>query len=95
MVYKVVTFQALREHLRCRRSGSPAPAGGATPDEDLPADFETRRTEHYASLRKPLDPEAFIIGLREEMRAELDAMHDALPAWTGCRSPGDARPPSS
>ena len=33
---------------------------------------------YYASLRKPLNP-AFIGGLREGMRAELDALHDALP----------------
>ena len=29
--------------------------------------------------RKPLDPDEFITGLCEEMRAELDALHDALP----------------
>jgi hypothetical protein len=29
--------------------------------------------------RKPLDPDEFITGLREEMRAELGALHDALP----------------
>jgi hypothetical protein len=29
--------------------------------------------------RKPLDPDEFITGLREEIRAELDARHDALP----------------
>lgn len=49
------------------------------PDDDLPHDFEARQAEHYASLRKPLDPAAFIAGLREEMRTELDALHDALP----------------
>jgi hypothetical protein len=51
----------------------------ARPDEDLPADFDVRRAEHYASLRKPLDPAAFITGLREEMRAELDVLQEALP----------------
>ena len=79
MVYEVVTFQALREHLRCKEIWITGADRWRNPDEDLPADFETRRAEHYASLRKPLDPSAFITELREEMRAELDALHDALP----------------
>ena len=79
MVYEVVTFQALREHLRCKEIWITGADRWRNPDEDLPADFEIRRAEHYASLRKPLDPAAFITGLREEMRAELDALHDALP----------------
>jgi hypothetical protein len=79
MVYEVVTFQALREHLRCKEIWITGADWWRNPDQDLPADFEARRAEHYASLRKPLDPAAFITGLREEMRAELDALHDALP----------------
>ena len=79
MAYEVVTLQALREHLRCKEIWITGANRWRNPDEDLPADFETRRAEHYASLRKPLDPSAFITELREEMRAELDALHDALP----------------
>jgi hypothetical protein len=93
MVYEVVTFQALREHLRCKEIWI---TGAGNPDDDLPHDFEVRPAEHYASLRKPLAPAAFIAGLREEMRSELNALHDALPVWTGRRSPGGgARAPSS
>ena len=49
------------------------------PDEDLPADFEQRRGEHYKALEKPLDPAEFIDAVRSELRAELDALHEALP----------------
>lgn len=49
------------------------------PDEDLPADFEDRRTEHYQTLGKPLDAGAFIEDLRTEMAGELAALNDALP----------------
>jgi hypothetical protein len=49
------------------------------PDEDLPADFDQHRAEHYQALRKPLDPSAFIDEVREEMRQELAALDDALP----------------
>jgi hypothetical protein len=41
-------------------------------------DFAERRTEHYAELRKPLDPAVFITELREEMRHEMQALNDAL-----------------
>ena len=44
------------------------------PDEDLPADFDGRRVEHYAALRKPIDASEFIDQLRHEMRTELDAL---------------------
>jgi len=49
------------------------------PDEDLPKDFETRRAEHYASLRKPLDPAEFSGALREEMTTALAELNDTLP----------------
>ena len=78
-VYEVVTFQALRDHLRCKEIWITGADRWRNPDKDLPADFETHRAQHYASLRKPLDPSAFITDLREEMRAELDALHGALP----------------
>ena len=32
-------------------------------------------------MRKPLDPTEFVDELREEMRAELDALHAALPRY--------------
>ena len=49
------------------------------PDEDLPRDFDLRRTEHYQALRKPLDASMFIDALQSEMRAELGALNDAMP----------------
>ncbi|MPY85892.1 MAG: hypothetical protein GEV00_22030, partial [Actinophytocola sp.] len=79
MVYEVCTFQALREQLRCKEIWVDGADKWRNPAEDLPAEFEERRVEHYQALRKPLDPTEFIDGLREEMRAELDALHQALP----------------
>ena len=68
MVYEVVTFQALRDQLRCKEIWVVGADRWRNPDEDLPADFEARRAEHYRELRKPLDPAAFIDELREEMQ---------------------------
>jgi len=79
MVYEVATFQALREQLRCKEIWVVGADRWRNPDEDLPADFETHRTEHYRELRKPLDPTAFLDEVREEMTTELDTLDQALP----------------
>ena len=79
MVYEVATFQALREQLRCKEIWVTGAGRWRDPDEDLPKDFEARREEHYATLRKPLDPAEFIGGLRQEMESALAALDDELP----------------
>ncbi len=78
-VYEACVFQALRERLRCKEIWVIGAHEWRNPDEDLPADFENHRAEHYDKLRKPLDPTVFTAGLREEMRSELAALNDALP----------------
>lgn len=79
MVYEVVTFQALREQLRCKEIWVVGAASWRNPEEDLPADFEERRGENYGELRKPLDPAVFIHELRSEMITELEQLNDSLP----------------
>ncbi|MGI5122168.1 hypothetical protein ACQEU5_21915 [Marinactinospora thermotolerans] len=79
MVYEVATFQALREQLRCKEVWVLGAGRWRNPDEDLPADFASRRAEHYTELRKPRDPKAFTRALRTEMEAELGALDAALP----------------
>jgi Tn3 transposase DDE domain len=79
MVYEVCTFQALRDQLRCKEIWVVGADKWRNPAEDLPTDFEERRVEHYEALRKPLDGSEFIAAMQAEMRAELDALHAALP----------------
>ncbi|MDN5918863.1 MAG: Tn3 family transposase, partial [Pseudonocardia sp.] len=81
MVYEVATLQALREELRCKEIWVVGADKWRNPAADLPTDFDERRVEHYAALRKPLDPTEFIEGLRQEMHDELDALHTALPSY--------------
>ncbi len=77
-VYECGVFQALREKLRCKEIWVAGAEKWRNPDLDLPADFEARRAENYAQLRKPLDPRRFTGELREELDAELSALNDAL-----------------
>ena len=78
-VYEACVFQALRERLRGKEIWVVGAHEWRNPDEDLPADFETHRVEHYDKLHKPLDPAAFTAQLRDEMRTELAALNAALP----------------
>jgi hypothetical protein len=80
MVYEVVTFQALREQLRCKEIWVVGADSWRNPDEDLPQDFEQRRSENYRELRKPLDPTVFIADLRQEMTDALTALNTAVPS---------------
>ncbi|MER5587343.1 Tn3 family transposase [Streptomyces asoensis] len=79
MVYEVATFQALREQLRCKEVWVVGAGRWRNPDEDLPADFEARRSKHYGELRKPLDAAVFITSLRQEMEQALASIDEALP----------------
>ena len=78
-VYEIATFQALRDGLRCKDIWVVGADRWRNPDEDLPGDFEERRTKHYQALRKPLDAGAFVMQVRDELRGELKALNDALP----------------
>jgi TnpA family transposase len=82
-VYEVCVFAALRDRLRCKEIWVVGAEKWRNPEQDLPADFEQHRAEHYASLSKPLDPAAFVAELQDEMRHELGLLNDQLPdlAW--------------
>jgi len=49
------------------------------PDDDLPSDFEVRRTTYYETLKHPLNSETFIANLQQEMRNALAMLDKGLP----------------
>jgi TnpA family transposase len=71
ITYEICALQALREQLRCKEIWVEGADRYRNPDEDLPADFETRRDEHYAALGLPRDADAFIARVRTEMTEAL------------------------
>lgn len=78
-VYEVCLFRALRERLRCKEIWVKGADRWRNPDQDLPADFDTRRSHYYAELSRPVDPEQFIGPLRQEMTSEMIALQRELP----------------
>ena len=87
MVYEVATFQALRDQLRCKEIWVVGADKWRNPDEDLPADFEDRRVEHYARLRKPLDPPSSSTGCGPRCAPNWRPCTTRCRRWTGWRSP--------
>ncbi|MDQ2847575.1 MAG: Tn3 family transposase, partial [Actinomycetota bacterium] len=78
-VYEICVFQALRDRLRCKEIWVIGADQWRNPDEDLPADFDNHRVEHYARLQQPLDAKAFITGLRGELEEALATLNEAAP----------------
>ena len=78
-VYECAVFQTLREQLRCKEVWVHGAYKWRNPDLDLPRDFEEKRADNYAALRKPREATRFTTELVEEMHAELAALNDALP----------------
>lgn len=62
----------LREQLRCKEIWVVGADRYRNPDEDVPADFESRRAVYYAALGLPRDADVFVDRLRTEMQ---DALH--------------------
>jgi TnpA family transposase len=77
--YEIAALQALRDKLRCKEIWVRGANRYRNPDEDLPADFEQFREENYKALKQPLDAEAFIAGLKNELRAALARLNANMP----------------
>lgn len=77
--YEIATFRALREQLLCKEVWVLGAGRYRDPNDDLPKDFESRRTDYYRELRKPLNPKAFCDALHQEMTGALSTLNDALP----------------
>jgi TnpA family transposase len=88
--YELCALEALRDGLRCKEVWVAGADRYRNPDEDLPADFDARRDEHYAALGLPQDAGAFVTGLRDEMRDALARLDHGLPRNADLRISGKA-----
>jgi TnpA family transposase len=79
ITYEICVLEALREKLRCKEIWVVGANRYRNPDDDLPADFETRRTAYYQALNLPPEADQFIAGLQAEMREALRTLDTGLP----------------
>lgn len=80
--YEIAVLKALREGLRCKEIWVDGANKYRNPDEDLPADFDENRDEHYLALNKPKEAEEFISKLQQEMKDALSIFNNELPKNT-------------
>jgi TnpA family transposase len=78
ITYEICALQALREQLRCKEIWVEGADRYRNPDEDLPADFDIRRDEHYAALGLPRDADAFIARVQTDMTEALATFDTGL-----------------
>ncbi len=76
--YELCVLVALRDAVRRREIYVEGAARWRNPEDDLPGDFEATRAVHYAAIRQPLNPRAFIADLKKRMTAGLDQVSGAL-----------------
>lgn len=76
--YELCVLVALRDAVRRREIYVEGAARWRNPEDDLPGDFEATRAVHYAAIRQPLNPGAFIADLKERMTEGLDQLSGAL-----------------
>lgn len=77
--YEISALQMLRDKLRCKEIWVAGANRYRNPDEDLPADFEIRREENYKALNQPLEVDAFIAVLKQEMIQGFEKLNAGMP----------------
>jgi TnpA family transposase len=78
VTYEICVLQALREKIRCKEVWIEGADRHRNPDEDLPQDFALHRETHYAALKLPLDADAFVTQVQQNLEAALDRFHGGL-----------------
>jgi TnpA family transposase len=78
IAYELCVFGALREKLRCKEVWVVGADRYRNPDEDLPDDFELKRAHYYAELGLPIDADAFITKLQEDMHNALETFNNNI-----------------
>jgi TnpA family transposase len=76
--YELCVLRALRDAIRRREISVVGANRWRDPEDDLPTDFEDNRDIHYAALRQPLDPSAFITDLQGRLAAALSDLDAAV-----------------
>jgi TnpA family transposase len=79
MNYEICVLHALRDKLKCREIWVAGADRYRNPDEHIPSDFASRREEHYAALKLPLNVEEKITELQQEMHDKLTMLDQDLP----------------
>ncbi|MGH2943941.1 MAG: Tn3 family transposase, partial [Solirubrobacteraceae bacterium] len=76
--YELCALGALRDAIRRRAIWVVGARRWRNPESDLPVDFDEHREAHYAAIRAPLDPTAFITALKQRLHTALSGLSRAI-----------------
>lgn len=76
--YEICVLRALRNALRCREIWVEGAWRYRNPDEDVPQDFEEKRTAYYEGLSLPMRSNDFISDLQVRMENALRILNSGL-----------------
>ena len=76
--YEICVLRALRNALRCREMWVEGARRYRNPDEDVPQDFEEKRTAYYEGLSLPMRSNDFINDLQARMEKALRTLNSGL-----------------
>jgi hypothetical protein len=77
--YELCVLQTLRNKVRTKEVWLKHANRFRNPDDDLPKDFETKRTVYYEALHQPQDVERFIEQVQRDMTTALEKFNRNLP----------------
>ncbi len=79
IAYELCVFRALREKLRCKEIWVVGADRYRNPDEDVPQDFEEKRTVYYKKLGQPENEQTFALKVQNKMADSLGMLDKGLP----------------
>jgi TnpA family transposase/DNA-binding cell septation regulator SpoVG len=77
--YEICVLQAIRDRLRCREIWVEGADKYRNPEEDLPQDFDEKRSSYYEALALPIEATAFVENLKQKMHKALAMLNQGLP----------------
>ena len=77
--YELCVLHTLREKVRSKELWVQHANRFRNPDDDLPKDYEAKRSTYYDALRQPLEVDTFIRRLQQEMTTGLEQLNRTLP----------------
>ncbi len=77
--YELCVLQTLREQVRSKGVWVQHAGRFRNPDEDLPKDFESKRSTYYDALHQPQDVDLFVQKLQREMTTAMDQLNQTIP----------------
>lgn len=76
--YRILFLRNLHKRTKTKEAWVPGANKFRNPDDDLPADFDAKRSQYYADLDLPLNPEQLIQDLQAEMVGALTELNETI-----------------